>query len=166
MDGGAWWAAVRGVAKSRTRLSDFTFTFLCGASTSSLKVEVRPRGSLPSLAFILLLKCGSNMVIFWELLWNSLRKGGKEDKEHCFREFLSSVIQIDYAVARRQMTPISIVLWISDLPLDILTCWGILFSPLLPDRCCTGRGGRHCAGGWPFQLHQWTPGHFWMQRQL
>ena len=27
MDGGAWWAAVRGVAKSRTRLSDFTFHF-------------------------------------------------------------------------------------------------------------------------------------------
>ena len=27
MGGGAWWAAVRGVAKSRTRLSDFTFTF-------------------------------------------------------------------------------------------------------------------------------------------
>ena len=27
MDGGAWWAAVHGVAKSRTPLSDFTFTF-------------------------------------------------------------------------------------------------------------------------------------------
>ena len=27
MDGGAWWAAVHGVAESRTRLSDFTFTF-------------------------------------------------------------------------------------------------------------------------------------------
>ena len=27
MDGGAWWAAVHGVAKSQTRLSDFTFTF-------------------------------------------------------------------------------------------------------------------------------------------
>ena len=27
MDGGAWWAAVHGAAKSRTRLSDFTFTF-------------------------------------------------------------------------------------------------------------------------------------------
>ena len=26
-DGGAWWAVVHGVAKSRTRLSDFTFTF-------------------------------------------------------------------------------------------------------------------------------------------
>ena len=27
MDGGAWWTAVRGIAKSQTRLSDFTFTF-------------------------------------------------------------------------------------------------------------------------------------------
>ena len=27
MDGGAWWAAVYGVPKGRTRLSDFTFTF-------------------------------------------------------------------------------------------------------------------------------------------
>ena len=27
MDGGAWWAAVHGVAKSRTRLSNFTLTF-------------------------------------------------------------------------------------------------------------------------------------------
>ena len=27
MDGGAWWAAVHGIAKSRTRLSDLTFTF-------------------------------------------------------------------------------------------------------------------------------------------
>ena len=28
MDGGAWWATVHGVAKSQTRLSDFTFTSL------------------------------------------------------------------------------------------------------------------------------------------
>ena len=27
-DGGAWWAAVHGVAKSWTRLNDFTFTFM------------------------------------------------------------------------------------------------------------------------------------------
>ena len=27
MDGGDWWAAVHGVAKSRTRLSNFPFTF-------------------------------------------------------------------------------------------------------------------------------------------
>ena len=27
MGGGAWWAAVHGVARSQTRLSNFTFTF-------------------------------------------------------------------------------------------------------------------------------------------
>ena len=27
MDGGAWWAAVHGIAEGRTQLSDFTFTF-------------------------------------------------------------------------------------------------------------------------------------------
>ena len=27
MDGGAWWATLHGVAKSQTRLSNFTFTF-------------------------------------------------------------------------------------------------------------------------------------------
>ena len=29
MDGGAWWAAVHGVTKSRTRLSDFHFSLSC-----------------------------------------------------------------------------------------------------------------------------------------
>ena len=28
MDGGTWWSAVHGVTKSRTRLSNFTFTFM------------------------------------------------------------------------------------------------------------------------------------------
>ena len=27
MDGGAWWAAIHGVTKSRAQLSNFTFTF-------------------------------------------------------------------------------------------------------------------------------------------
>ena len=31
MDRGAWWAAVHGVEKSRSQLSDFTFTFHCHA---------------------------------------------------------------------------------------------------------------------------------------
>ena len=43
MDGGAWWAAVHGVAKSRARLSDFTFTFSSHPSTSfSTTVFVSP----------------------------------------------------------------------------------------------------------------------------
>ena len=36
MDRGAWWATVHGVAKSRTRLSDFTNTL----STHYLKLSV------------------------------------------------------------------------------------------------------------------------------
>ena len=36
MDRGAWWAAVHGVSKSRTRLSDFTFTFHFHASEKEM----------------------------------------------------------------------------------------------------------------------------------
>ena len=53
MDGGAWEAAVHGVAKSRTRLSDFTFTFHFHAlekematHSSALAGESQGRGSL------------------------------------------------------------------------------------------------------------------------
>ena len=53
MDSGAWWAAVHGVAKSRTRLSDFPFTFHFHAlekematHSSILPGESQGRGSL------------------------------------------------------------------------------------------------------------------------
>ena len=53
MDGGAWEAAVHGVAKNRTRLSDFTFTFHFHAlekematHSSFLPGESQGRGSL------------------------------------------------------------------------------------------------------------------------
>ena len=36
MDGGAWWAAVHGVAEGRTRLSDFTLTFHFCASEKEM----------------------------------------------------------------------------------------------------------------------------------
>ena len=42
MDRGAWWAAVHGVAKSRTQLSDFTFTFHFHA----LEEEMAPHSSV------------------------------------------------------------------------------------------------------------------------
>ena len=44
MDGGTWWAAVHGVTKSRTRLSDFTFTFHFHA----LEKEMATHSSVPS----------------------------------------------------------------------------------------------------------------------
>ena len=37
MGGGAWWATVHEVAKSRTRLSDFTFTFKSGRIDAGAK---------------------------------------------------------------------------------------------------------------------------------
>ena len=52
MDGGAWWAAVHGIAKSQTRLSDFTFTFHFHALEKETATPVflpggpRGRGSL------------------------------------------------------------------------------------------------------------------------
>ena len=42
MDEGAWWAAAHGVAKSRTRLSSFTFTFHFHA----LEKEMAPHSSV------------------------------------------------------------------------------------------------------------------------
>ena len=42
MDGGAWWATVHGVPKSRTRLRDFTFTFHFDA----LEKEMATRSSV------------------------------------------------------------------------------------------------------------------------
>ena len=42
MNGGAWWAAVHGVAKSRTRLSNVTFTFPFHA----LEKEMAPHSSV------------------------------------------------------------------------------------------------------------------------
>ena len=53
MDGGAWWSVVHGVVKSRTRLSDFTFTLYFHAlekematHSSVLPGESQGRGSL------------------------------------------------------------------------------------------------------------------------
>ena len=61
MDGGAWWAAVYGVTKSRTQLSDFSFTFHFHALEKELATPssvlawripgMAEPGGLPSLAW-------------------------------------------------------------------------------------------------------------------
>ena len=40
MDRGAWWAAVHGVVKSRTGLSDFTFSFTSWSGDKIGKVTI------------------------------------------------------------------------------------------------------------------------------
>ena len=58
MDGGAWWATVHGVAKSRTWLSDFTFIFhfhemekemATHSSVLALRIPGMEPGGLPSM---------------------------------------------------------------------------------------------------------------------
>ena len=44
MDGGAWWAAVHAVAKGRTKLSDFPFTF----HFHELEKEMATHSSVPA----------------------------------------------------------------------------------------------------------------------
>ena len=59
MDGGAWQAAVHGIAKSGTRLSDFTITFHCHALEKEIATHssvlawrtpgIEEPGGLPSM---------------------------------------------------------------------------------------------------------------------
>ena len=46
MDRGAWWATVHGVAKSRTRLSDFTFFHLHSLKTSDFQSTSDSNGTV------------------------------------------------------------------------------------------------------------------------
>ena len=55
MDGGAWWATVHGVAKSRRRLSDFTFTFTI---YKGLKSSVSGTGIQAAINIFLLFHSG------------------------------------------------------------------------------------------------------------
>ena len=50
MNRGAWWAAVHGVAKSQTRLSDFTFTFPFHASEKEMASQsIVPAWRIPGM---------------------------------------------------------------------------------------------------------------------
>ena len=49
MDGGAWWAAVHRVGKSRARLSDFTFTSHFHALEKEMPVSLPGESQYPCL---------------------------------------------------------------------------------------------------------------------
>ena len=68
MDGGAWWVAVHGVARSQTQLSNFTFTFHFHA----LEKEMATQSS----------------VLAWEIPWTEdpggLQSTGLQKSQTCF----------------------------------------------------------------------------------
>ena len=71
MDGGAWWAAVHGVAKSQTRLSNFTFTFHFHALEKAMATHSRtgePAG-LPSMGLHSVGHDWSNLAAAAAILW-------------------------------------------------------------------------------------------------
>ena len=80
MDGGAWWSVVHGVAKSRTRLSDFTFTFQFHALEKEMTTHssilawripgTGETGGLPSMGLHRVRHDWSDLAVTATILWN------------------------------------------------------------------------------------------------
>ena len=83
MDGGAWWTAIHGVAKSRTRLSDFPFTFHFHASEKEMATHssvlawrvpgMGKAGGLPSLGSHRVGHDGSDLAAAAADIWRCCR---------------------------------------------------------------------------------------------
>ena len=93
MDGGAWWAAVHGVAKSQTRLSDFIFTFHFHAlekematHSSVLAWRIPGMGSQPGG-----LPLQSTLVLWFPKCWHSLLLSPVWPLPICFDDITNSM---------------------------------------------------------------------------
>ena len=99
MDGGAWWAAVHGVAKSQTRLNDFTFTFHFHFSLSLFTFMHWRRKWQPTPVFLPGESQGQGSLVGFHL------RGGTESdtteatqQQQQQRSFPSSLLSYDLAV--------------------------------------------------------------------
>ena len=100
MDGGAWWAAVHGVAKSQTRLSNFTFTFLFHA----LEKEMATHSS----------------VLAWRIPWTEkpgrLQSMGSHRVRHYWSDLAAAAAILSRSIHVVANEKISF-LWLSKIPL-------------------------------------------------
>ena len=104
MDGGAWWAAVHGVAKSRARLSDLTFTFLFHA----LEKEMATHSS----------------VLAWRIPGTEEPSGLPSMVSHRVRHRCLTVLFLQYCCKNRQISQWNITEFIfrlCDVPLAYLS---------------------------------------------
>ena len=116
MDAGAWWAAVHGVAKSRTRLSNFTFTFHFHtlekeiATHSSVLAWRIPGtgepGGLPSMGSHRVGYDWSDLAAAAAAVWRSMRL--KNCREPILREALTSYTSVSFT----SRSPIRFSQWI------------------------------------------------------
>ena len=95
MDGGAWWAAVHGVAQSRTQLSDFTFTF----HFHTLEKEMATHAS----------------VLAWKIPWveepGRLQSMGSRRVGHDWATSLSLFTFHFHALEKEMATHSSVIAW-------------------------------------------------------
>ena len=111
MAGGAWWATVHGVAESRTRLSDFTFTFNFHALEKEMATHssvlawripsmVEP-GGLPSMGSHRVGHDWSDLAAAAALIWNLLSFSSLVSTCHLFRPRRVSHHLLDMAATPR-----------------------------------------------------------------
>ena len=104
MDGGAWKAAVHGVAEGQTQLSDFTFHFHAlekeMATHSSVLAWRSPGtgepGGLPSMGSHRVGHDWSDLAV--AAVWNMLRNRSRKDKEGSIIQGLYLALCMDYSV--------------------------------------------------------------------
>ena len=62
VEGGAWWATVHGVAKIRTRMSDFTFTFKARVGWSGRDRRMTAIGFIFEVMEMFYIDCGDGCI--------------------------------------------------------------------------------------------------------
>ena len=113
MDVGAWWAAVHGVAKSRTWLSNFTFTFYFPA----LEKEMITHSS----------------VLAWRIPGTrepgELPSTGSHRVGHDWSDLAAAVISFDFpSTFSSNIMFLQTIMYIKDGPLQFQTNWRVLCS--------------------------------------
>ena len=91
MDGGAWWAAVHGAAESRTRLSDFPFTFHFHA----LEKEMATHSSVLAWRIPGTEKCGGLPSMGSHRVghdWSDLAVAAAEEKKKGYEKIFEEII--------------------------------------------------------------------------
>ena len=146
MDEGAWWAAVHGVAKSRTWLSDFTFTFHFHA----LEKEMATHSS----------------VLAWRIPWTEKPGGLPSMGSHRVRHYWSHLA----ATYESNIILKSLITILKAFLFFILfyIFWSYIFSPevfMLMNLLIVEAGGWVHRSSLPHSVHFWIIVNFFIMKR-